>query len=74
MSKPLRPGDRITWSYIHSTGRAKFRRVKSGVYYGRIRHTIRFKGEHQLALVQFDGNKSNSKVPYYALKREEEKW
>lgn len=58
---------RISWTYTHSlNSRSKTRRTKHGEYYGQIRHTARYFGP-QLALVQFDGNKTTSKVPYDEL-------
>ena len=68
----IKTGDRIIWSYRHSTGRNYTIITKAGVYHGKLRHTVRFKGRDQLALVHFDGNKRTSRVPYVQLERETE--
>lgn len=68
----MRSGDRIKWSYLHSlNNRSKITRVKHGEYIGLIRHTSKYKGRHQLAMVQFDGNETVSRVPHCELEYEE---
>ena len=60
-------GDRISWKYTHHLNRrSSVGRIKYGIYYGRIKHTIRWGGK-QLALVLFDGNKRTSRVPIEGL-------
>lgn len=54
----MKSGDRIKWG------------VKRGEYIGMIRHTCKYKGRHQLAMVQFDGNKRVSRVPHCELEYE----
>lgn len=56
----MKSGDRIKWG------------VKYGKYIGQIRHTVKYKGRHQLAMVQFDGNKRVSRVPHCELELIEE--
>ena len=59
--------EHISWTYIHHTNSTtSFKRIKFGVYYGSIRHTIRYSGP-QLAKVKFDGNKRSSTVPFNEL-------
>ncbi|MGR3292528.1 MAG: hypothetical protein ACUZ9M_00770 [Candidatus Scalindua sp.] len=58
---------RISWTYTHNlNSRSSVRRTKHGEYYGRVRHTVRYYGP-QLAVVQFDGNKRTSKIPFDEL-------
>lgn len=60
---------RVTWQYRHHyNSKSNAIRVKTGEYFGKIKHTIRYNGE-QLAIVLFDGNKRISKVPMSELKR-----
>jgi hypothetical protein len=61
MSK-LKYGDRIG---------SKTRPKKVGRYIGKIRHTIKHKGE-ELAMVKFDNNKGMSRVPISELIKEDE--
>lgn len=68
----MKPGDRIIWSYRHSLGRHYTIVTKHGVYHGKIKHTVRYKGNNQLALVSFDNNKRASKVPFARLEMEKE--
>lgn len=69
----MKSGDRIIWSYRHSLGRHYSIVTKHGVYHGKIKHTIRYKGNNQMALVHFDGNKRASKVPFAQLELETER-
>jgi len=57
----MKSGDRIKWG------------KKYGKYIGQIRHTVKYKGRHQLAMVQFDGNKRVSRVPHCELELIEDK-
>lgn len=60
----LKSGDRVKWQYTHYlNSTATVERVKTGEYYGKIKHTARYKGTKQLCCVMFDGNKSASIVP-----------
>ena len=57
-------GERVAWKYLHSlNSKSRVWRTKFGVYHGRIRHTVRYKGGDRLAGVSFDGNKRMSRVP-----------
>jgi len=70
----MKAGDRIQWEYIHHlNSRSKVVKTKCGVYIGQIRHTVKYKGRHQLAMVQFDGNKRVSRVPHCELELIEDK-
>jgi len=70
----MKSGDRIKWEYIHHlNNRSKVVKVKCGEYIGMIRHTSKYKGRHQLAMVQFDGNKRVSRVPHCELEYGEKK-
>lgn len=69
----MKSGDRVIWSYTHSTGRARFTRVKSGEFLALCRHTIkhwRKPNAVQMAYVKFDGNSRYSLVPYHDLSYE----
>lgn len=62
--KRFQPGDRVAWTYKHHLNRRQHTiREKVGTYHGLIKHTERYRGEKQLALVSFDGNIRASKVP-----------
>jgi len=66
----IKSGDRVFWTYIHHfNSKSSVIKVKAGEYYGRIKHTIRYKGQQPLAMVLFDGNKRLSRVPIDELKR-----
>jgi len=57
----------IAWTYWHSlNSKSRTQRTKSGVYYGKVRHTDRYRGP-QLAVVKFQGNKRTSRVPFSEL-------
>ncbi len=61
-------GDMISWEYTHHyNSRSKSQRMKHGMFYGLVKHTIRYNGP-QLAVVQFLGNKRTSRVPLNELK------
>jgi hypothetical protein len=55
----MKHGDRVLW------------RRKRGTFQSLIKHTCRWKGR-QLAMVLFDGNKRESKVPFRELQRIEQ--
>lgn len=66
----MKSGDRIKWEYPPPVkNRSIVMKVKYGEYIGLIRHTSKYKGRHQLAMVRFDGNKRVSRVPYCELVR-----
>lgn len=66
----FRKHDRVQWSFEKPLNHKSSTTItKRGVYYGKVRHTYRYNGP-QLAIVQFDGNKRVSKVPYYELEPE----
>lgn len=68
----MKSGDRIKWKYVHHlNARSEKVKIKRGVYIGLIRHTSKYKGRHQLAMVQFDGNKRVSRVPHCELEYRE---
>lgn len=57
----------VEWTYTHHLNSvSKVRRTKTGLYYRKVRHKSGYHGP-QLAVVRFDGNKNQSKVPYYQL-------
>jgi hypothetical protein len=62
---------RVNWQYEHSlNSHSRVMRVKTGVYYGKIKHTVkhwRKNDAEQMACVKFDGNKQCSYVPYNEL-------
>ena len=66
---------RITWKYSHAYGLlGNATRTKRGYFIGKVAHTRRHWEKYravQMALVQFDGNKTVSQVPYHELKFEE---
>lgn len=63
----MKYGQRISWSYLHHLNSKSSSSVtKHGEFQGLIKHTIKHKGK-QLAAVTFDGNKCQSKVPYWEL-------
>lgn len=67
----MKAGDKVVWSYTHSTGRARFTRLKYGEYLALAQHTIkhwRKRNAVQMAYVKFEGNKTYSLVPYHELK------
>lgn len=67
----MKYGDRVLWQYTHSTGRARFERVKSGEYLAKARHTVKHWRKNnavQMAYVKFDGNKTYSLVPFDELR------
>lgn len=67
----MKNGCRVKWEYTHwLNASSKIRRVKRGVYYGCVKHTKRYKGSDQLAVVRFDGNKRSSRVPWIELEEE----
>jgi len=69
----MKYGDRVLWQYTHSTGRARFERVKAGEYLAKAKHTVkhwRKPGAVQMAYVKFDGNKRYSLVPLEDLRLE----
>ena len=65
---------RIAWTYDHHlNNRSSTRITKHGVFIGKVKHTKRHWNKlfaEQMAIVQFDGNKGTSKVPYDELKFE----
>ena len=64
----LESGTRIRWQYIHHlNGKSRVNIIKFGVYYGKVKHTVRWNGK-SLAIVQFDGNKHVSRVPIEELR------
>ena len=64
----IKYGDRVVWTYEHHlNSRSSTFITKVGVFEGLIKHTVKHKGE-QLALVTFDGNKGQSKIPFEQLK------
>lgn len=66
----MKSGDKIKWEYSPPVNyHSKVVKVKRGEYIGLIRHTSKYKGRHQLAMVQFDGNKRVSRVPHCELER-----
>ena len=64
----MKSGDRVKWKYIHHlNSRSEVVKTKYGEY---IRKIVKYKGRHQLAMVQFDGNKRVSRVPHCELEYE----
>ena len=60
--------DRVEYTYEHFlNSKSSTYITKTGTFEGTIKHTKRYSG-HQLACVQFDGNKRQSKVYLYKLK------
>ena len=58
---------RVEWSYRHYlNSKAFFWALKRGEYFGKVKHTIKYNGP-QLSVVQFDGNKKYSRVPFCDL-------
>lgn len=70
----MKGGCRITWAYTHFLNSiSSVVRVKHGVYYGKIKHTIlhwRKPNSVQMVCVQFDGNKRASVIPERDVKLE----
>lgn len=65
-------GDRIISLYLNSQKKVTSTSVeKHGVFISEMKHSIRYNGR-KLAKVLFDGNKSQSAVPLYGIKLEEE--
>lgn len=61
-------GDRVYWQYTHHlNSTSSVEKTKRGEYYGRVKHTMLYNGK-PLAVVQFDGNKSASRVPIDELR------
>ena len=61
----FKTGDLISWEYNHYfNGHSHTKKTKHGEYLGLIKYT-----KNKIALVKFQGNKSNSKVPLSELKR-----
>jgi len=63
---------RVKWSYRHSLNSTSSTRItKTGTYYGKVKHTYKHwlkPGARQMAVVQFDGNKWSSHVPFNELR------
>ncbi len=57
------PGSTIFWQYMHQIGRSRFKRVKEGIF---LRTT-----KAGTAVVRFNGNKFDSRVPLDKLYVEE---
>lgn len=69
MTEPQR-GERVRWQYRHCMGTTTTQIVKVGTYLGKCRHTRKHWQKpwaKQLAWVQFNGNKSISRVPFVEL-------
>lgn len=63
----MKTGDKIKWQYTHHfNGKSRAERVKNGVFKRLIKHTVKHKGK-QLSVVQFDGNREQSRVPLAEL-------
>jgi len=62
----------VKWEYDHYlNGSTKTKISKSGIYFGKIKHTSKHwskRGARQMACVKFIGNKNWSSVPYDELK------
>lgn len=71
---PLKPGDRIIYSYEHTlNGKSKTIITKHGVFARKVRHPRRYwllSYRKQMAVVKFIGNKNESRVEYAQLARE----
>ena len=63
---------RIEWTYSHALKSVSRTRItKRGIYIGLIRHTVkhwRRMNAVQMAMVEFDGNKTASIVPFSEIK------
>ena len=62
---------KIIWKFTHGYGLlGNATRTKRGIYFGKVKHTKRHWTKYravQMALVQFDGNKKVSRVPFHEL-------
>lgn len=67
VNKTLTSGCRICWQYIHHLNSKRSTIItKYGVYYGNVKHKKKFLADgnaNPLAVVQFDGNKTTSRIP-----------
>lgn len=72
--KPLKPGDRIIYSYEHSfSGKSKTTISKHGIFSRKVKHPRKYwilPYRKQMAIVKFIGNKNESRVEYLQLERE----
>lgn len=64
-AKSFKVGGRVAWTYTHAIGRSRFRRTKHGVVLGYY--------DEDFVKVQFDGNKTSSKIWYQELWKIKEK-
>lgn len=65
----MKYGDRIEWTYRHFVNsKSSTMRTKRGTFEGLIKHTARHKGS-QMAVVRFEGNKRQSKIPLIELRK-----
>jgi hypothetical protein len=65
----MKYGDRVSWTYARYLNSVSSTQItKYGTFQSLIKHTCRWKGK-QLAMVLFDGNKRESKVPLNQLQR-----
>jgi len=63
----MKTGDIVRWNYTHHLNSSSSTEIeKTGVFYGKIKHTVRYRGP-QLACVKFKGNKNTSNVPLEEL-------
>ncbi len=66
----MKPGDRIEWTYWHSLNhRSGLCRVKYGRIIRYVKHRV-YNFHPQMAVVRFDYNKSDSRIPIIDLRRE----
>ena len=66
---------KVTWEYGGRGGLFPPHRVKRGYFIGKIKHTKQHWEKYravQMALVQFNGNKTVTQVPFHELKFVEE--
>lgn len=71
---PLKPGERVVYSYEHSlNGKSKTIITKHGTFARKVKHPRKYwllSYRKQMAIVMLDGNKGESRVKYSQLKRE----
>ena len=59
----MKHGDYITWKYLHHfNSRSRAWKTKWGIFIRKVRHSANYTGK-QMAVVQFNGNKGETRVP-----------
>lgn len=70
--KPLQPNERVSYEYWKKQNGTDTLLKKKGHFVKKVRHSKKYfkiRGRVQMAVVRFDYNKSETRVPYEALNR-----